>query len=148
MAATMSTKAKSLAGLLVIVVAVGTYVFVSNPLPRFARRIASADHVVASMKQGAVSITIAGEDATRLVQAVSSAKRERPPWGMEDACIYDVRIAFYEGTKPLGDILSCTRLFIVSGKKYRDDTGLLGALAVHPIQNAYVEWGRKHMESK
>jgi hypothetical protein len=124
------------------------YVFVSYPLPRFARRIANADRAVASMKQGAVSITIAGEDAKRLVQAISSAKRERPPWGMSDACIYDVRITFFRGTETLGDILSCTRLFIVGGKKYRDETGVLGELAVSPVHAAYVEWGRKQMESK
>ena len=144
----MSTKAKSFVALTLLVIAVGAYVFVSFPLPRFARRIASADRAVASMKHGAVSITITGEDAKQLVQAVSSAKRERPPWGMTDACIYDVRITFFKGTEALGDILSCTRLFIVSGKKYRDETGVLGKLAVSPVQAAYVERGRKQMESK
>ena len=54
----MTTKIKSLVALMLAVAAVGTYLFVSYPLPRFARRMASADRVVASMRQGAVSIPI------------------------------------------------------------------------------------------
>jgi hypothetical protein len=144
----MSTKTKSFVALALVTVAVGLYVFVSYPLPRFARRIATADRVVASTKQGPVSITITGENAKTLIQAVSSAKRERPPWGMDDACIYDVRITFFEGAEALGDILSCMELFIVDGKKYRDETGMLGKLAVSPVHQAYVELLGKQMESK
>jgi hypothetical protein len=146
----MTTKIKFLVALILVVGAVGAYLFVSYPLPRFARRIASADRVVASMKRGTESIAIIGEDAKRLVQVVFSAKRQRPawPWEMQRANIYDVRITFYEGTRELGDILSCTSFFKVGGKKYRYDTGLLGTLAVHPVHNAYVEQGGRQMESK
>ena len=145
----MSTKTKSLAALVLVTVTVGVYGFVSYPLPRFAHRIASADRVVASAEHGAVSITLTGEDAKTLVQALSSAKRERPPWGMADACIYDVRITFFEGAQALGDIVSCTQLFILDGKKYRDETGVLGKLAVSPVhQAAYVYTSGKQMESK
>jgi hypothetical protein len=107
-------KVKFLAALVLVIGVIVAYVFVSYPLPRFARRIAAADHVFASMKHGAVSVTITGEDAKKV----------------SDGCIYDVKITFFKGSEALGDILSCTRLFIVSGKKYRDETGLLGRLAV------------------
>lgn len=144
----MPTKSKSFVALALVTVAVGFYLFVSYPLPRFARRIAVADRVVASTTQGHVSITLTGDNAKALIQAVSSAKRERPPWGMGDACIYDVRITFFEGAKALGDILSCTELFIVDRKKYRDETGMLGKLAVLPVHQAYAELLGKQMESK
>jgi HAMP domain-containing protein len=139
----MNARVKSLIAILLVVAAAAIYFFVASPLRRFTRRIANVDRVVATMSKSPVSIAITGEDAKLLVQAVSSAKRERPPWGMGDACIYEVRLAFLEGTNGLGDLLSCGHLFIVSGKKYRDDTGLLGTLAVTPIHNAYAEWWRK-----
>ena len=141
----MVSKTRFVGALILPAVAVGLYLFVSYPLARFARRIASADRVVVSMKQGAVSINILGDDAKRVIQAVSSAKGERPPWGMSDACIYDVKITFFKGSEALGDILSCTQLFIVSGKKYRDETGDLGRLAVSPAHAAYVDWERRQL---
>jgi hypothetical protein len=144
----MNTKVKSLIALLLVVAVVVIYLFVSYPLPGFARRIANADRVVVTMLRTPVSITITGEDARRLVQAVSSAKRERLPWGTAYACIFDVRVTFFEGTNALGEILSCMGLFIVSGKKYHDDTGTLVTLAATPIHNAYGEWDRKQMEFK
>jgi hypothetical protein len=144
----MTTKIKSLVALILVVGAAGAYLFVSYPLPRFARRIASADRVVASMKQGTLSISITGEDAKRLVQVVSSAKRPRTPWPweMQRAYFFDVRITFYEGTNELGDILSTISIFKVNGQRYRDDTGVLGTLAVRPVHNAYAEQGGRVME--
>lgn len=144
----MNSKAKFLVALLSLTAIIVIYLFVSSPLPRLARRIANADSIVVTISHSPVSIPITGEDVKRVIQAVSFAKRERPPWGMTDSCIYDVKVTFFSGTNPVGKIVSCTSLFMVNGKKYRDDTGVLGAVAVAPICEAYVEWGRKQTESK
>jgi hypothetical protein len=100
--------------------------FLAFPLSRFAAKIAGADPVLASTTKGRASITLIVESARKLIEAVSSAKRKRSPLGVTDACIYDVKITFLRGTNVLGDILSCKGLFIASGRKYRDDSGVIG----------------------
>ena len=139
----MSGRNKSIFVVFLTLAAFSTYLFLKFPLSRFAARIANADRVVASMSEGTASITLTGENARKLAEAVSSAKRERPPLGMADACIYDVRITFFQGTNVLGDILSCNRLFMVGGRKYRDESGVIGLLAVTPAHTAYVEQQRR-----
>lgn len=147
----MTTKIKSIVALLLIVGAMGAYLFVSYPLPIFARRIANADRVVASVRRSSVSIAITGEDAKRTVQAVASGSRQRQPRPWEMIRANDVKLTFYEGTNELGSIFSSDSAFCVfwvSDKKYRDDTGLLDKLAVHPAHEADVKWVERQRQPK
>jgi hypothetical protein len=142
----MSGRNKSIFAVFLTLAAFSAYLFLAFPLSRFAAKIARADQVVASTTKGTASITIIGENARRLIEAVSSAKRKRYPPGVTDACIYDVKITFLRGTNVLGDILSCKDIFIVSGRKYRDGSGVIGELAVTPIRTAYAEQHRRQRE--
>ncbi len=142
----MNRKAAYRFGLLVLGALMVIGFLLRSTLPIFARRIADADRVVATMWPSAHSpakITLTGTEARRIIQAVSSAKRERPPWGMDDACIYDVWVTFFQGTNELGRIETCSSLFILKGKKYREDSGVLAALAVGPVHSAFRDWWRE-----
>ncbi|HWI57091.1 MAG TPA: hypothetical protein VNZ22_07680, partial [Bacillota bacterium] len=107
----------------------------------FTHRIASADHVVvANSSARPQAFKIGGEDAKRLVRAVSCAKRYISRPGLEDASIYGDKATFFAGTNALGCIQACGRLFMVNGKKYQDDTGVVRALVSDGRQIAYSEW--------
>ena len=92
----------------------------------------SADHIVVTMSRSSVSLTIGGQDAKSVIQAVRSAKRE----SREDACIYDIKAVFFNGTERLGEIVTCGDLFYFRNKKYQDETGNLEQLVVAPIRQA------------
>lgn len=97
-------------------------------LARFAHRISSSDRVVGSMwthreprKQCQVFLT--GEEARRVVEAVSSAQSARPPSGMAWANMYLVTARFFRGTNLLGEIrIDGGELFRVGSREYRDIT--------------------------
>ncbi len=82
-------------------------------LSRFAHRIADADHIVASFYRSSVSLTLTGDNATKIVRAVSSASSARMP-NEEFACKYDLKATFYRGTNVLGDIQMCGSLFLLN----------------------------------
>jgi hypothetical protein len=133
---------------LLLVVLLGLIGFLAHsPLSGFARHIADADRVVTTMWPHIhcpVNITLTGNDATSAIRAVSSANRE----GATDACVYDVWVTFFHGTNELGYIETCGTFFILNGKKFRDDTGVLKALAVAPIKRAYSAWGENRQETR
>jgi len=83
------------------------------PLTAFARRIATADHVVASTYLSPVTITLTGEQARSISEAVQSAKRDARSY----ANIFDVRVRFFRDTNCLGDIESSSRLFLEAVRK-------------------------------
>ena len=60
----------------------------------------------------------------------------------------NVRLTFYKGTNDLGSVWSSGSVFWVSDIKYRDNTGLLNVLAVHPAHDADVKWVERKMQPK
>ena len=107
----------------------------------FTHRIATADHVVVANRSARPqAFTIPGEDARRFIRAVSCARRYIPRPGLEDASIYGDRSTFFVGTNALGDLRACGNLFIVNGRKYRDDTGVVRKLLSDGRQRAHSEW--------
>ena len=143
----MTTKIKSVVAL-ILVVGAGAIICSRHPLPIFSWRVANADRVVASVSRSSVNIVITGEDAKRLVHVVSSASRQRQPRPWEMDLARNVRLTFYKGTNDLGSVWSSGSVFWVSDIKYRDNTGLLNVLAVHPAHDADVKWVERKMQPK
>jgi hypothetical protein len=110
-------------------------------LAAFARQIDSADHIVATFKSGSVSLIIAGEDAKKVVRAVSLSKSHRPPSGSKWKIYYSVNAAFLRGTNVLGDIEICSQAFVIyhDQSPFQDDTGLLKAIVYEPTSDAYFK---------
>lgn len=116
-------------------------------LEQFAHRIADTDHIVATYSQSSVSLTVTGDNAKKVVRAVSSAKSDRPPLGHSNICRLMAKATFFKGTNVLDNIEMCSSLFLISHGKcpYRDDTGLLKAVVFTPIVKASEEsWDKKH----
>ena|ERR1035437_613456 len=110
-------------------------------LVAFARQIDSADHIVATCKFGSVNLIIAGEDAKRVVRAVSLSRSHRPPSGSKWKIYYSVKAAFLRGTNVLGDIEICSHVFLIyhDQSPFQDDTGLLKAIVYEPTFDAYFK---------
>jgi uncharacterized membrane protein len=82
-------------------------------LATFARTIADADQVVATCwEDKSVRLAFTGDDAKRVVGAVTSGVSARLPDG-EFAAAYDVVATFYRGTNTLGQIKLCAPLFLL-----------------------------------
>ena len=161
----MSSKSKPLVGLVVfvaVVVCLLAMMDVFRPLQleldahclkRFAHRISNSDRVVASMwtdsgprKQFEVSVR--GEDAKRVIRAVTSADCARPPTGLAWANMYLITARFFKDTNVLGQILvDDGELFRVGSREYRDITrkpgtssgGVLRDLLCAPVQKLVLE---------
>lgn len=58
---------------------------------------------------------------------------------MEDASIYGDHLMFFAGTNALGNIRAAGSLFLVNGKKYRDDTGVMRTLVYDGHERAHSE---------
>ena len=110
-------------------------------LAAFAHQINSADHIVATYSFGSVNLTTTGEDAKRVIRAVSSSTSARPPSGTKYKCEYNVKAAFLRGTNVLGDIEICSDFFLIHHNQppFRDDTGLLKAMVYEPTEDVYFK---------
>jgi len=126
-------------------------------LGRFAQRITNADRVVASMwPRREIKLSLTGEDARRVVQAVSSAKSGRPPSGMAWANMYLTKVGFFQGTNCLGEIeIDSGELFRAGGREYRDVSiqgntshGVLAQLVCAPVRQMVREVQEKEAETK
>jgi hypothetical protein len=106
----------------------------------FAHRIAGADRIVATNWEASVSLTITGDDAKKVIQAISSAGSGRPPFGMDWANIYGVNARFYRGAEALGEIeMDGDGLFLIHYHEppFRDGTGVLRGVVYKPLSDAY-----------
>jgi hypothetical protein len=110
-------------------------------LAAFARQIDSTDHIVVTYSSRPVNLVIAGEDAKRVVQAVSSSRSNRPRSGTRNKCQYSVKAAFLRGTNVLGDIEICSYIFLIhhDPSPFRDDTGFLKTIVYEPTTDAYFK---------
>jgi hypothetical protein len=132
-------------------------------LAAFAHRIATTDHVVASKwtlypSRKMMSLSLTGEDAKRVVQAVSSASSGRPPFGSAWANMYLVTATFFRGTNVLGKIvIDDGELFKADGREYRDvsfkqdghgGSGVLRDLICAPLGKIVHETEMKELESQ
>jgi hypothetical protein len=114
-------------------------------LAKFAHRIADTDRIVGTYARSSVSLTLTGDDARKVVRAVSSAKSDRPPFGMKSSCSFFGKATFFRGTNVLDHIEMCGSLFLIhySEPPFRDDTGLLDTLVNTPLVKALEESWQK-----
>jgi hypothetical protein len=101
---------------------------------------------------------LTGEDAKRVVQAVSSASSDRPPFGTAWANRYLVTATFFNGTNVLGEIvIDEGALFRAYGGEYRDDSfkqagdgvsGVLRDLICAPLGKLVQETEMKELENR
>ena len=126
-------------------------------LGRFAQRITSADRVVVSMwPRRELKLSLIGEDAKRVIQAVSSAKSGRPAPGMAWANMYLTKAGFFQGTYCVGEIaIDGGELFLAGGLEYRDVSiygntgrGVLAELVCAPVEKIAREAREKEVERK
>ncbi len=98
-----------------------------------------------------------GDDARRVVKAVSSAKSGRPPSGMAWANMYMTKAAFFQGSRCLGEIeIDGGELFRAGGREYRDvslrrddtNSGVLRSLVCVPVQRLVTEAQEKEAQNK
>ena len=71
-----------------------------------------------------IGISVTGDEAKKVVRAVSSA-RKLPP---ETSTSAEVRTEFYRGTNFLGAVLGCRSLFGGKDGSYEDESGVFEAL--------------------
>jgi|SRR5437899_1842192 hypothetical protein len=116
----------------------------------FVHRIADADRVVGTYAGSPVSVTITGEDAKRVVRAVSSSSPARPGFGRDWACAFMVKATFFRGTNALDDIEMCGSLFLLHHTKppYRYDSGALRDFVYTPVTEALRESEMKKLETQ
>ncbi len=132
-------------------------------LAKFAQKIAATDRVVASRwmlypSRKLMSLSLTGKDAKRVVQAVSSAKSGRPPFGSAWKNMYNYTATFYRGTNVLGVIIiDDGELFKTDGREYRDvsfklnsnrGSGVLSDLVCSPLGKIVHEAEIKELESQ
>jgi hypothetical protein len=109
----------------------------------FAHRIADADRVVVTWGGSPVSLTFTGDDAQKIVRAVSSAASARMP-DAELALKYSERVAFYKGTDALGEVEMAYSLFLLKFREppFCDRSGTLNTLVSTPFEKAVREFWR------
>jgi hypothetical protein len=161
----MNAKSRSWIKPVAVTLAIGVFWIVCLPVPSFlfapydasrlawfAHRIAGTDHIVGTRWMSSVSVTITGDDAKKVVAAISSAGSGRPPcWGMEWANSYGIKAKFYRGTKVLGEIvMDGGGLFLIHHHQppFLDGTGLLHDLLCQPVIEAAHEAEMKKLESQ
>ena len=100
----------------------------SRQLSKLTDRIAAADRVVVVNHSGKFMLSATGDEATKLVRAVSSAKRDRH-YFTKIAATFSWRLQFYRGTNLLDVVRFQDRIFLIDGAEYSDDSGVLKALS-------------------
>ena len=130
-------------------------------LAKFAKEIASADRIVAiqstlSMHHAPelISLTLTGQDAKRVIQAVSSGRADRQRYSNE----YMRAAKFFSGKNVLGEIrIDGGELFMADGRQYRGasfrpngdgGTGALNDLICTPLEKMVEEAEIKAIESQ
>ena len=152
-----------LVAIIFILAAMGLFVPIQEKtddfrLAKFVQKIATTDHIVASKwtlypSRKEMSLSLTGEDAKRVVQAVSSNKANRTL----DMSQSPARVSFFQGTNVLGEILTDGELFSADGKRYLDvsfkpgfggDRGVLDHLIATPLYKMVHEAEMKELETQ
>ena len=107
----------------------------------YARQIADADRVVVTLEGGSVTLSFAGDDARKVVRAVSSAASVR---NKEFAFSYPERATFYTGTNVLGQIDMFGPLFLLKSSHIPFGSELLDTVVSKPLYEAENEFWRTH----
>jgi hypothetical protein len=118
-------------------------------LARFAHQIVDTDRVVGAWERSSVHLTLTGDEAKKVVRAVSSAVSARMP-NAEFACKYSATATFYRGTNVLGHIDMCNSLFLLKSSEppFADGSGLLDTAVYAPVLAALRESYRTNDETK
>ncbi len=111
----------------------------------FTRRVVEADRIVATMYRSPVTVFVSGDQARKLVTALSSATPDRPPLGLAHSASFLDRATFFKGATELGHIDISGPLFLVRARQppFRDDSGAIETLVEKPLQEAYMDWVRQ-----
>lgn len=117
-------------------------------LAAFAHRIADADRVVVTWEGSPVSLTLTGDDAQKIVRAVSGAGSTRMP-DTELALKYSESVTFYRGPDALGEVLTAYQLFLLNHHEppFADRSGTLRTLVSTPMEKAMQEFWRTNVGS-
>ena len=110
----------------------------------FAHRIASADRVVGIWADSPVALTFTGDDAQKIVRAVSSAASARMP-DKEIALKYSGRATFYRSTNVLGHILFADSLFLLKTTEPPFGSRLVDTMMSTPLMQAEREYWRTNL---
>jgi hypothetical protein len=110
----------------------------------FAHRIANADRVVGTWSGSSASLTLTGDDAQKIVRAVSSAVSARMP-DKQFALLYPERATFYKGTNVLGQIGMAGSLFLVNHSEPPFGSRLLSTMISTPLEEAERESWRTNL---
>ena len=117
-------------------------------LRKFAERIAATDRVVATRQtypsHKVTSLSLTGEDARRIVQAISSGRANRSA----DMAMSPPRVTFFHGTNVLAEIMTSSTLFSAGGRHYEDSSGVLGGLVYTPLITMVHEEQMKEVKSQ
>jgi len=100
-----------------------------------AKRLKDADRVVVTNLSDGLSISVEGAEMGRLVEAISTGKKEDPAV----SCSPYLHIQFFKGNKHIVTIASCTPVFWIDKQPFSDATGTLEALTrryreEHPVK--------------
>jgi len=90
----------------------------------FARRIAGADHIIASDCDRGCMMAITGQEAKNLIQAISSARGLNCPACTQPQC----KIEFFQDTNLLATIPVQEQWFATADGEYIEKSGVLKAL--------------------
>jgi hypothetical protein len=95
----------------------------------FAQQIRTADHIIVTDRLNREpAFTIPGEDAKAIVRAVACARRWRNVPRGYDVPPFDHSLAFFAGTNALGAIRSNDEFVEFDGRRYHDDSNVMGHL--------------------
>ena len=110
-------------------------------LANFSHQVADSDRVVGAYYDGSVSLTFTGDDAQKIVRAVSRSCSARLPNNEEFTCAYGVKAVFWKGTNVLGEIWMYESLFLLDRNKppFGDGSGLLATNVYKPLSEALRE---------
>ena len=138
-----------------LLVAIAVGLFAGIPLTKFllqtidgaqlAHRIANSDHVVATFTwNNSATVTITGESAIKIVQAVSSAKRDTASYASQ----FDVRLVFFNGTNSLDEVKNCGQLILHNGKQYHVVSEEMYPLVIPALKKALIDSTEAQEKSK
>ena len=94
-----------------------------RPPAKLAQQILDADRVIV-LHAGSDPTSMTGEEARKIVKAVSSARWDTHAY----SCTFNSHIEFCKGTNSLATISWCGRLFLTDAGQFSDNSGALKEL--------------------
>ena len=117
-------------------------------LAKFVQKIAATDRIVATKQTYSshkmMSLSLSGEDARRVVQAISSARANRSLVMVQSP----PEVMFFHGTNVLAEIIAGSTLFSADGRHYKDSSGVLDRLVYTPLSKMIYKEEMKGVESQ